>query len=178
MSIMRRAHLADLQMIAHLEVELGHGAALIDHREVVFATDRGVHVDDVGQCRDQTLQFLLVLAGLLLGILDRGRQFLGPGQQGKALIGARGGHLAAQILLLCPHALKTGQRCAMCLVGSHRPLHEIGILAPADLRDADLLGLVAQKLRVNHDSEGIGRDLAPEHLTNRRSWRDPVRGRR
>ena len=100
-----------------LSGEIAGLAHCFAYHEVVFPAEGYVVEDRVRQQPQQFGETGLGLLPGLVGLADRGRQILGPGQQLLPLLTGGLGDLAADVLLLGPQRLVAADRRPPRLVG-------------------------------------------------------------
>ena len=148
----RAEQLAELEVVLRL-LDVGHGADLAQHDEVVLAAGgRAVLRPGSGTANCAARSAASASVDRRLGRLDLRRQLLGADQQRVALVALRGRHQLAELLLLGPQRLEVGDRGPARLVGARAASSTaLSRLATGALARSDQVRIFSQQSQVNHD---------------------------
>jgi len=137
-------------VVLRLEAELGRPADVLEDLEVVLAAGGHALDDEVGDGAVGGVKG--VLGGDLLGLgrLDVGGELLAVGEQLRTLRPVRLADLPAERLVLGAQGVGGGDRAAPPLVCRQQRIHGGNVLTAGALGGAHPVGVVAQRLEVDH----------------------------
>ena len=149
-------HLAELDVVARLEVEPGLLADLAQRDEVLLAAGGHAVDDRVGDVHGDFRELALGIRRALGERLHRRGELLRLGEQLRLLIAAGGGDLLAERLLLGAQSLGCDDGGPAPHVGVEGGVDELDGVAARCLRRPDSFRILAEQLGVNHRSSLFG----------------------